>query len=83
LARSGVTTPIPTVRCFQIRLSVSRVSYSSTSPGKTLGEVLDEVEQRALRFSFSASTSACVFQRTAFVVARHLPGQVPIDAAGR
>jgi hypothetical protein len=25
-ARSGVTTPMPTVRCFQIRLSVSRVS---------------------------------------------------------
>ncbi len=29
-ARSGVTTPIPTVRCFQIRFSVSSVSYSST-----------------------------------------------------
>jgi hypothetical protein len=24
------TTPMPTVRCFQMRLSVSRVSYSST-----------------------------------------------------
>ena len=29
-ARSGVTTPMPTVRCFQMRLSVSSVSYSST-----------------------------------------------------
>ena len=25
-ARSGVTTPMPTVRCFQMRLSVSSVS---------------------------------------------------------
>ena len=33
-ARSGVTTPTPTKRCFQIRLSVSRVSYSSTYFGK-------------------------------------------------
>ncbi|MNZ99887.1 hypothetical protein D3C78_1192300 [compost metagenome] len=33
-ARSGVTTPMPTVRCFQMRLSVSRVSYSSTHLGK-------------------------------------------------
>ena len=30
IARSGDTTPIPTVRCFQMRLSVSSVSYSST-----------------------------------------------------
>ncbi len=30
VARSGVTTPMPTVRCFQMRLSVSSVSYSST-----------------------------------------------------
>ena len=29
-ARSGVTTPMPTVRCFQMRFSVSSVSYSST-----------------------------------------------------
>ena len=33
-ARSGDTVPMPTVRCFQIRLSVRRVSYSSTQPGK-------------------------------------------------
>ena len=33
-ARSGVTTPMLTVRCFQMRLSVSSVSYSSTQAGK-------------------------------------------------
>ena len=32
-ARSGETTPMPTVRCFQMRFSVSSVSYSSTRPG--------------------------------------------------
>ena len=53
-ARSGVTTPMPTVRCFQMRLSVSSVSYSSTLPREALREVVDEVEQRALRLSFSA-----------------------------
>ncbi len=26
IARSGATTPIPTVRCFQMRFSVSSVS---------------------------------------------------------
>src|SRR5260370_1071301 len=36
LARSGVTTPMFTVRCFQMRLSVSRVSYSSMQAGKRL-----------------------------------------------
>jgi hypothetical protein len=34
IARSGVTTPMFTVRCFQMRLSVSSVSYSSTACGK-------------------------------------------------
>ena len=34
MARSGVTTPMFTVRCFQMRLSVSSVSYSSTQAGK-------------------------------------------------
>ncbi|MNV75382.1 hypothetical protein D3C71_1686640 [compost metagenome] len=34
-ASSGVTTPMPTVRCFQMRLSVSRVSYSSTRLGNS------------------------------------------------
>ena len=34
IARSGVTTPMFTVRCFQMRLSVSSVSYSSTHAGK-------------------------------------------------
>ena len=29
----GETTPMPTVRCFQMRFSVSRVSYSSTRLG--------------------------------------------------
>ena len=48
IARSGVTTPMPTVRCFQIRFSVSSVSYSSTHAGEALGEVGDEVEQAAL-----------------------------------
>src|SRR5260363_6573 len=33
-ARSGDTAPMPTKRCFQIRLSVSNVSYSSTQVGK-------------------------------------------------
>jgi hypothetical protein len=47
-ARSGVTTPMPTVRCFQMRLSVSSVSYSSTYLREALAEVVDEVEQRAL-----------------------------------
>ncbi|MCY1299855.1 hypothetical protein D9M68_797840 [compost metagenome] len=35
-ARSGLTTPMSTRRCFQIRLSVSSVSYSSTYFGKRL-----------------------------------------------
>jgi hypothetical protein len=47
-ASSGVTTPMPTVRCFQMRLSVSRVSYSSTYLTKRLAEVFEEVEQRTL-----------------------------------
>ena len=34
-AFSGGITPTPTVRCFQMRLSVSRVSYSSTRLGKS------------------------------------------------
>jgi hypothetical protein len=36
MARSGDTTPMFTVRCFQMRLSVSSVSYSSTQAGKRL-----------------------------------------------
>ena len=32
---------MPTVRCFQMRLSVSSVSYSSTQPGEPLREIVD------------------------------------------
>ena len=34
-AVSGLITPMPTVRCFQMRFSVSSVSYSSTRLGKS------------------------------------------------
>ena len=35
LACSGLITPMPTVRCFQMRLSVNSVSYSSTRLGNS------------------------------------------------
>ena len=52
LARSGDTTPMPTVRCFQIRLSVSKVSYSSTYLGKRLVKSSMKSSKEPWRFSF-------------------------------
>ena len=53
-ARSGVTTPMPTVRCFQMRLSVSKVSYSSTYFGKRLVKSSMKSSKLPDRASFSA-----------------------------
>jgi hypothetical protein len=53
-ARSGVTTPMPTVRCFQMRLSVSRVSYSSTQLREALVKSSMKSSSEPWRFSFSA-----------------------------
>ncbi|MNC85611.1 hypothetical protein D3C83_12210 [compost metagenome] len=49
-ARSGETTPMPTVRCFQMRLSVSSVSYSSTYCGN-----------RSVKSSMKSSRDPCRF----------------------
>ncbi|MNT59744.1 hypothetical protein D3C72_1972770 [compost metagenome] len=54
-ARSGGTTPMPTVRCFQMRLSVSRVSYSSTQAGKRFVKSSMKSSSEPLRFWFMAS----------------------------
>jgi hypothetical protein len=51
-ARSGVTTPIPTVRCFQMRLSVSSVWYSSSSLGKRWVKLSMKSSKEPWRFSF-------------------------------
>ena len=47
VARSGDTTPIPTVRCFQMRLSVSKVSYSSLA-SETGGKIINKIQKRPL-----------------------------------
>ena len=80
-ARSGDTTPMPTRRCFQMRLSVSSVSYSSTYFGKRLREVLDEVEQRPLAVLVQPLQVllVAVLRRA---VLRHGVRQVAVDAAG-
>ncbi len=78
-ARSGVTTPMPTVRCFQMRLSVSKVSYSSTQLGETLREVVDEVQQRALTVLVHASDRLGVLD-LADLVLRHRVRQIAVHA---
>ncbi len=62
-ARSGVTTPMFTVRCFQMRLSVSSVSYSSTQAGKRAVKSSMKSSNVPERFSFRRSASFCDFQR--------------------
>ena len=62
-ARSGVTTPMFTVRCFQIRLSVSSVSYSSTQAGNRSVKSAMKSSIVPERLSFSRSTSLRLFQR--------------------
>ncbi len=69
-----------TVRCFQMRLSVSSVSYSSIAAGKRAREIVDEVEQRA----GTRVVQAVDFLRAAEtrrLVLRQGVRQVAIDAA--
>ena len=55
-ARSGVTTPMSTVRCFQMRLSVRSVSYSSTNLGKRLVKSSMKLSKEPERPSFKRAT---------------------------
>ncbi len=57
MARSGVTTPMFTVRCFQMRLSVSRVSYSSMQAGKRFTKSAMKSSRPPERRSLRRSTS--------------------------
>ncbi len=63
IARSGLTTPILTVRCFQMRLSVSKVSYSSTHLGNLAVKASMKSSSEPARAWLSRSTSFCVRQR--------------------
>jgi len=56
-ARSGDTTPMPTVRCFQMRLSVSSVSYSSTNLGKRSVKSSRKSSSEPLRAALRRSAS--------------------------
>ena len=56
-ARSGAITPMPTVRCFQMRLSVSRTSYSSMRPGKRLVKSSMKSSNEPCRLAFKASSA--------------------------
>ncbi len=56
-ARSGDTTPTSTRRCFQMRLSVSRTSYSSTQAGKRLVKSSMKSSREPERDSFIARSS--------------------------
>lgn len=56
-ARSGVTTPMPTRRCFQMRLSVSSVSYSSTYFGKRSVNASMKSSSEPERVSLSAASA--------------------------
>ena len=58
MARSGDTTPMPTVRCFQIRLSVRSVSYSSTYFGKRPVKSSMKSSTEPWRLRLSSRTSA-------------------------
>ena len=80
IARSGVTTPMFTVRCFQMRLSVSSVSYSSTQAGKRAANVVDEIEQRALP-RFVESVRILLRAPLRGLVLRHRVRQIAIHAA--
>ncbi len=66
IARSGVTTPMFTVRCFQMRLSVSSVSYSSTQAGKRCVKSSMKSSSEPERASFMRSASFCERQREAW-----------------
>ena len=79
-ARSGVTMPTPTRRCFQMRLSVSSVSYSSTYFGKRLLKSSMKSSSEPWRLSFR-SFSAFAFFALRRDVLRHRVRQVAIDAA--
>ena len=51
------TMPMSTVRCFQMRLSVSRVSYSSTQAGKRLAKSSMKSSMLPWRLAFSSRHS--------------------------
>jgi hypothetical protein len=78
-ARSGLTTPMPTVRCFQIRLSVSSVWYSSSIHREAIGEILEEVQQAAVARLVELLDRLRILEAVLLVL-RHLVGQVAIDA---
>ena len=80
IARSGVTTPMPTVRCFQMRFSVRSSSYSSTHLREAIREVVDEIEQRALPVLVQRVELRSAPQLRRLVL-RHAVRQVAVHAA--
>jgi hypothetical protein len=69
-----------TRRCFQIRLSVSSVSYSSSNFGKRLAKSSRKSSREPLRASLNGLICAAALPLRLLVL-RHAIGQIAVDAA--